>query len=96
MSPGSSPVRLGWRRLPAAMIGSLLLPGAAIAAGGDEPPRQTSYTSRMVVERQFAAPPRRPNEISGTEASRIRELQLQRMGQMLRPVRETSGGRTGS
>ena len=75
-------------------MGLAALPAAALSAPPPEP--KPSFTARQIIERQLAAKPARPADMSGAEATRIRELYLGRMGQKLEPQRGVSGGRTGS
>lgn len=81
----------------AAMLPAVASAAPAAPAPGDTPPVAPSFTARMVIEQQLTAPSRRAGELSGAEASRIRQLQLEGIGQMLEPRREIGGeARSGS
>lgn len=74
-----------------------LLPATASAGRRAPPPAvEPAPTARMVIEKQLAATPEHAPGISGIEATRIRELYLQRMGQKLQPEHEVTGSRSGS
>jgi hypothetical protein len=74
-------------------LAALLLPALAAAQDGEPAtvPVDEWPTARSVVERQLAAPPRLPAEMTGVEASRIMDLYLQSIGRMLQPRHEFGG-----
>lgn len=74
-----------------AMAAALVAPLTSIAAPDPKPADRV--TAREAIERQFAATPSEPREMSGAESARILEKYHGRIGKMIEPKREIGESR---
>lgn len=76
-----------------AVAATFAAPLAALASPDPKVQPADRVTAREAVERQLAAPAVRDGELSGVEAQQLMKLYQGRIGKILEPRREISGGR---